>query len=275
MDTHTYFDISAQQVVASHERYENMDSDGFSLHTHDCCELIFLKGGSLSYLAEGRRYTVEPGSFILTRPGIRHTIRFRDPKLYDRYLFLLDKDFFDDLPEELEVIHPGNGAVVEDLFRKMDFYANYLESDRLEQILLGLIREAVLNLQLFSARQPENFTANPIVAQAVSYITDHLQEDISVESLCFYLHITKSYLHRLFLTYLQVPPAKYITAKRLDRARTDIRAGLKPAQSYSLWGFRDYCTFYRNYVRHFGYPPSKETDQPAPKMIEWQVYKKQ
>ena len=49
----------------------------------------------------------------------------------------------------------------------------------------------------------------------------------------------------------------------------DIRSGSKPAKVYNLWGFQDYCTFYRNYVRHFGYPPSQEQDRPAKQKIEW------
>ena len=269
MDTLCYFEISEKEFNADHTSYQQMDREGFPLHTHDGCELIFLKGGKLSYLAEGRHYTIEPGSCILTRPGIRHTIQFCDSDCYDRYLFLLDKDFFAMLPEDLEVVDLTHTPMVTELFRKMDFYAEHLDSENLKPLLWNLVREMVVNLQLLSAHKPESFKTNPIVAEAVSYIASHLGEELTVESLCAYLHITKSYLHRLFSEYLQTSPAKYITAKRLDKARMDIRSGYKPAQSYSLWGFRDYCTFYRNYMRHFGYSPAKERSQPALKMIEW------
>lgn len=269
MDTVCYFDISGEPVTASHYCYKQMDTDGFPPHTHDCCELIYLKNGSVSYLAEGRHYIVEAGSCILTRPGIRHTIRFRDNAVYDRYVFLLDRSLFDPLPESLEVLNLKSNAIVQELFHKMDFYADYLEQNSLETVIRNLIEEALLNFKIISARQPAGYTANPIITEAVSYITTHLQEPITLEALCAHLHITKSYLHRLFLEYLQLPPAKYITAKRLNKARMDIRAGCKPAQTYGLWGFQDYCTFYRNYVRHFGYPPSEECSRPSAQVIEW------
>ncbi len=269
MDTVCYFDISGAQIAAAHECYKQIDRDGFRLHSHDSWELIFLKNGSISYLTEGRLYDLESGSCILTRPGIRHTIRFRDKAIYDRYVFLLHTPLLDTLPELPEVIIPGNNQIVQELFYKMDFYADYLAPEALERVVSNLVEEAILNFRIISARQPEDYTANPIITEAVSYITAHLQEQITLESLCNHLHITKSYLHRLFMEYLQLPPAKYITTKRLSKARMDIRAGCKPAQTYSLWGFQDYCTFYRNYVRYFGYPPSEEQDRPSAQKIEW------
>lgn len=269
MDTVCYFKISEKLLDGSHECNRHFERDGFPLHSHDSWELIFVNNGSISYLTEGRLYDLESGSCILTRPGVRHTIRFRDKAIYDRYVFSLNLPLLDTLPELPEVIHPGNNQIVPELFHKMDFYADYLEPDALERVIRNLIEEAILNFRLISAHQPERYTANPIITEAVSYITAHLQEQITLESLCNHLHITKSYLHRLFLEYLQLPPAKYITAKRLSKARMDIRAGCKPAQTYGLWGFQDYCTFYRNYVRHFGYPPSEECNRPTTPKIEW------
>lgn len=269
MDTLCYFDVSGNQITANHTRYGQPDRDGFPPHTHDTCELIYLKNGSVSYLAEGRCYTVESGSCILTRPGVRHSIRFQDPAVYDRYLLLPDKSLVDPLPETLEVIKLGSNHIVQELFHKMDFYADYLEGEPLERILNNLTEEVLLNFKLLSDQQVGNYTANPIITRALSYISIHLQDHISLEALCEYLHITKSYLHRLFMEHLLLPPAKYITAKRLSKARMEIRAGGKPAQVYHLCGFQDYCTFYRNYVRHFGYPPSEEQNRPSARQLEW------
>ena len=269
MESQSYFDLSGKQIEIGHHCDKDSNFEGYNPHTHDAWELIFIKNGRVSYQSEGKYYTAESGNCILTPPGIRHNIRFLDRTIYDRYVMLLTSPLFADLPELPEVIDLGNNQIVQELFHKMDFYAAYLDGQLLEDLVTRLAEEALVNFKIISHQHPENYIANPIITQAVDYISQHLQDAISLDALCAHLHITKSYLHRLFLEHLQLSPGRYITAKRLEQARMDIRSGSKPAKVYNLWGFQDYCTFYRNYVRHFGYPPSQEQDQPAKQKIEW------
>lgn len=264
-----FFDVSGKQLEAGHHCDKQFISDGYKPHVHDTWELIYVKAGQVAYQSEGRYYIVEGGSCIFTRPGVLHTLIFLDKSIYDRYVLHLNSSLFVTLPNLPEVIDLSKNQIVQDLFHKMDYYAAYLEGDLLESVLIRLTEEAVLNFKILSHQYPENYIANPIITQAIAYITEHLRDNISLDELCAHLHITKSYLHRLFLEHLQLSPGRYITAKRLEQARMDIRAGSKPAKVYSLWGFQDYCTFYRNYVRHFGYPPSQEQNRPAKTKIEW------
>ena len=269
MDALRYFDFTGKKIEIGHQRDRQITRDGYGPHTHDGWEMIHIKAGRLTYQSEGRSYTVESGSCILTPPGVYHTLRFLDKTVYDRYVMQLNSPLFDVLSDLPEVVDISNNQLVLDLFQKMDFYATYLDGALLDEALVRLAEEALLNFKINSNQHPKNYIDNPIITQAILYINEHLQEVISLDALCAHLHITKSYLHRLFLDHLQLSPGRYITGKRLEQARMDIRSGIKPAKVYSLWGFQDYCTFYRNYVRHFGYPPSQEQDKPAKKKIEW------
>ena len=269
MNTLIYFDFVGKRIDIGHRRDKQIARDAYRPHTHDCWELIYVKSGLLSYLAEGRCYTVVSGSCILTPPGVYHTLTFVDKSTYDRYVVSLSSPLFPLLSDLPEVIDISNNQLVQDIFHKMDFYASYLKDELLDEALTRLAEEVLLNFKIISNQMPGNYVANPIITQAIAYITEHLQEVISLDALCAHLHITKSYLHRLFSEHLQLSPSRYITAKRLEQARMDIRAGNKPAKVYNLWGFQDYCTFYRNYVRHFGYPPSEEQGRPSAPRIEW------
>ena len=51
-------------------------------------------------------------------------------------------------------------------------------------------------------------------------------------------------------------PAKYILSKRMLKAQKMIHRGEKPTAVYIKCGFDDYATFFRNYKKYFGYPPS-------------------
>ena len=264
-----YFDISSEHLSADHFCYKNLNKDGFRPHTHDRWELIFIKSGSISYLSEGKCYTVAQGSCILTPPGICHSIRFQDMGIYDRYTILFPYTQSNIALNFPEVILLEGHPIVYELFQKMDFYADYLDAASLEKIILHLTEEVLLNFQIISHALPQEYTANPLITQAISYINAHLHTHITLEDLSAHLHIGKSYLHRLFLKHLQVSPSKFIIGKQLNKARMQIRAGNKPTNIYSQCGFSDYCTFYRNFVRHFGYTPSEEQNRPYSQRIEW------
>lgn len=264
-----YYDISGNQFSADHLCYKQLQADGFQPHTHDLWELIYVKSGSTSYLSEGKHYFADSGSCILTPPGVCHTLQFQNKDIYDRYTILFSplQDVF---PENIpEVIQAGSNPILKELFQKMDFYNSYLEPASFEKIVQNLAEEAFLNFRIAADGRQENYTANDIVTQAILYINTNLESSISLSELCDKLHVTKSHLHRLFINHLQISPAKYITVKQLEKARMQIRAGSKPAQVYIRCGFKDYCTFYRNYIRHFGYPPSEECSRPCTQKVEW------
>lgn len=264
-----HFNMEGNRITADHISYKQIEMNGFRLHSHDTWELLYVKEGSISYMVEGRCYAVDSGSCILSRPGIRHAITFRNNSTYDRYAILFTSPLFYTLPDSLEVVSLSTNPSVRELFDKMDFYIAYLEEAHWGTALSNLTEEVLLNLKIILDKPLQTYTANPIVVDAITYIDRHLSEEILLEDLCNHLHITKSYLHRLFVAHLQLPPARYISAKRLHKARTAIRAGAKPTVVYDQCGFQDYCTFYRNYLRHFGYPPSEEYSHPPFQTIEW------
>jgi len=114
MDTQSYFDVSGKRIAVGHHCDKDITINGYKPHTHDTWELIFIKHGRVSYQSEGKYYTAESGNCILTRPGIRHTIRFLDTAVYDRYVMLLTSPLFAALPELPEVIDLGNNQIVQE-----------------------------------------------------------------------------------------------------------------------------------------------------------------
>ena len=90
------------------------------------------------------------------------------------------------------------------------------------------------------------------------YIDSYMHTGLSLDTLCKELYISKSYLHQLFMRYLQISPKRYITSKRLLAAQLAIRSGARPTDIYTKFGFLEYSSFYRAYCKQFGYAPSEE-----------------
>ena len=246
-------------------------SISFNFHAHDAYELIFLKSGKITYATEGKSYQVQKNSLILTRHSDRHSIQVNNDSAYERYNFLFNKkilssDIMKSIPHTVEVLSLDNYPIISKIFDKTDYYTEHFDGARLKILLSHLIEEILCNIVILSTTLSEDASikasnANPIMMRALNYIEKNLSNNFTLEELCQELHITKSYLHHLFMSYLQISPKKYVITKRLAIAQKVIRSGEKPTDIYYECGFSDYSTFYRSYKNYFGYSPSEESNK--------------
>ena len=129
-------------------------------------------------------------------------------------------------------------------------------------LLIHLTEEIMCNALLIAKEfeATDMCTVNPIINQAVKYITDHITQPLNVNTLAEQLYITKSHLHHLFIKHLKVTPKQFILSKKLILAQRDLRAGGKATEVCANYGFSDYSTFYRCYKAYLGHAPSDEAN---------------
>ena len=245
-------------LVYNHRHYEQLTVDHIPPQTHDIYEMIYIKNGDITYSVEEKSYRIKSNSLILTRPGDLHILQINDRTLYDRY----------DIFFEAEAVQS-----ISLLFQKMDLYCRYFDGAQLKSVLMDLVEQIVYELVIFirqgAADQASRYTVNPTVAAAIEYIDSHLHTDLCLDTLCRELYISKSYLHQLFMRYLQISPRRYIAGKRLLGAQQAIRAGARPMDIYTKFGFSEYSSFYRAYRKQFGHAPSEELDRRVIREIEF------
>ena len=228
--------------------------------------MLYVVDGDFTYTIEGRSYKPRRHDLIFVRPGKNHHITFLSRDLpYRRYNMLVSprifpRDLYDALPDDADVISFENNETVKNLFEQLEFYSNALEGEAKEKLFTALICELFCQFAI-SARDPENrrpSSTNRTLDTALKYIEDSLCDNISIDSICQRLFITKSHLHHLFIENMKISPKRYVNQKRLLLARRKIRHGEAPSDVYRTCGFSDYTTFYRNYKNYFGYEPSLE-----------------
>ncbi|MBR2021900.1 MAG: helix-turn-helix transcriptional regulator [Clostridia bacterium] len=238
-------------------------------HTHEVCELLFLKKGTPGYFVEGKNYKLGKNSLVISRAGDRHKIYFDEPSPYSRYNILFDEknipfDLFTKIPSKLDIINFDGNTIVSDLFKRADYYFDHFEGEKLGKLLVGITEELFYNISIAidenAVADCESASSNPVIAAALAFIDENLTSNLSIDTICEQLYITKSHLHHLFTNHLQISPKKYILSKRLNLAKRAIRTGLKPIEACMQSGFSDYSTFYRDYKKIFGHSPSRELD---------------
>ena len=252
-----------------HERRKPGEVKGISPQTHNAYEMILLNNCEVTYAVEEKSYQVKSNSLIFTPPGKLHSIRVDERWGYDRFNVLFDSktinpEVLSQIPKDLDVFSFEEDTTVLALMAKMEHYCRYFEGDALKSVLADLTEQIIYELVIFirkgKLKLNGHHTVNPTVAAAIEYVDSHLDMDFSLDMLCKELYVSKSYLHQLFVRYLQVSPWRYIIGKRLMAAQMAIRAGERPTEIYSQFGFSEYSSFYRAYHKQFGYAPSEEND---------------
>lgn len=265
-------------LVYNHKHYRQLPMDHIPPQTHDIYEMIYIKNGDVTYSVEEKSYRIKSNSLILTRPGDLHILQFNDLTVYDRYDIFFEADavqptVFAQISDELDVVELGEDMSVSSLFQKMDLYCKHFAGEELKAVLADLVEQIVYELVIFTRQgaveQTSRYTANPTVAAAIEYIDSHLYTNICLDTLCRELFISKSYLHQLFVRYLQISPRRYIAGKRLLAAQQAIRSGARPTDIYTQFGFLEYSSFYRAYHKQFGYAPSEEGNRRVIREIEF------
>lgn len=140
-------------------------------------------------------------------------------------------------------------------------------SDSISSILLPHInlyqQSLLLQLLLLISRFTEGSSisfpkasgANKQILQALNYINDHLQEDLSVDLIANACFLNRSYLMHLFRKETGYTILSYITEKRLFAARTLIQSGVPVTEACMRSGFQSYGAFYRSYRKKFNETP--------------------
>lgn len=235
------------------------------MHSHDICEIIYLKKGDISYMVEGKVYKLTRNILFLTHPLENHAILINNSAPYERYNVLFDQNampsgIYNRISPNTIALNFDSNPIVLDIFKKMDFYCEHFQGTELQTILMHLTEEVLYNFVLGAEHSEQNavYTTNPVIQAALYYIKEHLNTPLNIDTICAELFISKSHLHHLFMEHLKLTPQKYILSKKLTTAQMELRAGRKPTEVYGDCGFTDYSTFFRAYKKYFGHAPSEE-----------------
>lgn len=245
-----------------HRSIKTIKRDAFSMHSHNCYELILFIKGDAFHVVENRKYRLSKNDLVIIRPSEYHYIQINSNTEYERYDIMINADLLgidniDAISKDYEVINLSANPIALELFAKFDFYKKKLSNDDFQKVAILLIKELFFNLTTYK-EQSKNYTfLSPTLTNALSYINENLFTIKSVNEIAHHLFMTQSYLFRIFKQELKTSPKRYINDKRLLSAQNMLMVGKNPLEVFETCGFNDYTTFYRSYVKFFGHAPSK------------------
>lgn len=266
-------EFNAEGLYTRYAVDEAPDDRNFFMHIHDGCEIFYFVSGNAEYLVEGARYPLEPGSILIMRPAESHRAKILGGEKYERYAVNFSVSSIESVDPKRELLRAffdrplGRGnlflptefgdenmhRIFAEMCEKRGAYETQISIKTHLFWLLDRINRAWLKRGTEDYAPPQN-----ISERIVSYVNHHLFEELSVPLLAEHFFLSPSQFSRIFRRSTGAAPWEYITIKRLTAAREKIRGGEPIQYAAESCGFGDYSSFYRSYVKYFGYSPKRD-----------------
>jgi len=280
--THNFTDrqrMSRNTFEVYHYRDGNIRE--VALHHHDFYEVYCFLSGNVSYNIESRSYRLSPGDILVISPQELHQPVFSpDKQNYERYVLWINGSFLQqfilpgqDLSQCFDTANPNHTNLIrpdgatrellsylfQQLAREQDSqeFASELCCLSLLAQLLVLVNRTALRAGL--APEPRD-NADSVVYRILTYISNHYNEDLSLDFLANEFFISKYHLSREFSRVVGTSVHRYIVQKRLIMARQMIAAGRPTSEVFQHCGFGDYSNFYRAFKSEYQISPREYQD---------------
>jgi AraC-like DNA-binding protein len=269
---HSYYANARQRLIFSHSNSAPLKNAQF--HLHDQFEIYFFIAGDVNYFIEKQVYHLGYGDLLLMNSHEIHKPTFLSEQPYERYIIhfepeiatlLSAPDFnllhcFTNRPQgEQNKINLAASDVAE-LLKLFTRFENlgvspFPGSDTLKLCcfieVLVLINQAFLNITSVS----EQSNVPEALLPVLTYIDNHLTEDLTLQSLSRQFFMNSSYLSRLFKKGIGSNLHEFIIYKRIAQAKKLLSQGYNVTETCARSGFNDYANFLRMFKRKVGLSP--------------------
>ena len=118
-----------------------------------------------------------------------------------------------------------------------------------------------LDKRAYEAAECVRAETDSLMAALSDYIAKNLSQRLDVETLARVMHVSPSGIAHLFKKEFGISIHKYITQQRLVFSKKLLNRGANPTKVFAAVGFGDYSSYYKAYLKYFGYSPSREKAQ--------------
>lgn len=260
--------------------YEDRTLSKVDLHSHNYYEFYFFLEGDVDMQIGETLYPVRYGDIMLIPPHISHRpiIKNQDTP-YRRFVFWISQEYCNHLLQS----SPDYAYIMQyvEIEKRYIFHTDQIAFNTIQSKVLRLLEEMrsqkfgrdaliavcindlVLSINRLAFEQNTPKRKNPeymLYQQVETYIEEHIEEDLSLETLAKNFYVSKYHIAHVFKDNIGLSIHQYITKKRLILCQEAISGGMSITDAYHRFGFGDYSSFFRAFKKEYGISPKDYRD---------------
>jgi AraC-like DNA-binding protein/quercetin dioxygenase-like cupin family protein len=247
----------------------------FQFHYHNFNKIVIFISGNVTYLIEGKAYSLKPWDILLVNNNDIHKAIIDTNYIYERIVIWVNSDF---------LIKHNNGCNLLTCFElasKQNFNLLRLNNEwitniknllfkledacKSEEFAYEILRTSIflefmvyanrLFLGMQNIKELSDIQYDEHISSVLNYINENLCEDLSIDNLSAKFYMSKYYLMHKFKIQTGYTIHSYILQKRLIMSNSLIKSGKSITESCMECGFGDYSNFVRSFKKMFGLSP--------------------
>jgi len=218
----------------------------YARHSHETFSVGLIDSGSSTYINGRHHCRIDAGTLVLMNPGDVHACNPIEDQPWAYRMLYVDAGWLAGLQDELG--QGGSGfrcfapILTHDPLLQAGFrrFHTVLTDEHAEQL-----HKHSVAVEFFSAmhRRLELATAgsvnDPKLKRAAEFIADNYQRSLKLEEISCTAGVSPSSLIRSFKKYYGMTPHAYLTNRRVQAARAELRRGMPIAEVALAAGFAD------------------------------------
>lgn len=225
-------------------------------------------------------YPIQIGDIMLIPPHISHRPIIKSQDIpYRRFVFWISQDYCNHLLQS----SPDYAYIMQyvEIEKNYIFHTEQIAFNAIQSKILRLLEEMrsekfgrdaqisicvndlllALNRLAYEQNTPKRRSSEHLLYQQLTeYIEEHLEEDLSLETLAKKFYVSKYHIAHVFKDNIGMSIHQYITKKRLDLCKDAISGKMNITEAYHMFGFGDYSSFYRAFKKEYGISPKDYRD---------------
>lgn len=252
-----YFD----KYCLSHKTDIVKGRDWFYRHAHDNYEIHFVFKGKGKFRLDASTTDVHFNDLFIIPPHVYHYLEIEPDDNYERIVLSISNGAITDpkllnVLSEIRIINVSNRMELMNIFNSIKHYSKFVTNpDDLKAIIGSLIDEFLILLKYTEFDSKVSKTVSELTSTVISYIDNHIYEQLTVEKIANALYVSKSHLQNSFILSMKIGIKSYIIMKKMNLAHSLIQNGERVTDVATKLGYTTYSCFYKSYIKVFGVTP--------------------
>ncbi|MBQ4120331.1 MAG: helix-turn-helix transcriptional regulator [Clostridia bacterium] len=224
-------------------------------HLHGCFEVSFCMKGEVTVIIDGQSHTVGLGQGILIPPNTIHS--YKTPQSSAYYTILFSRDLLQDFAALFSKNQPTHYVFSFDSELSQHLINFHTSKQSLFGVKAVLYRMAEAFLQGNTFAQKDK-ADNDLTTRIISYIQEHLHEQITLQDLSDHLGYNYYYISKRLQQIFNTPFVTLLSQYRVADAKLLLNSGKYTVSQVAMAsGFGSIRTFNRVFLKITGQTPTE------------------